>query len=77
MPRRPVHEVRYGLIVARVWQKKRTSELCYAVTVTRLFRNGSEWKQSTRFAPSDLQLVRHALDQAHTWILQHREAERS
>lgn len=71
MPRSAAHEVRYGLIVARVWRKQRQSQTRYVVTVTRLFRNGTDWKQSSRFSPEDLQTVRHALDQAHTWILQH------
>ena len=77
MPRRPLHEIRYGLIVARVWQKKCKWGPRYVVTVTRLFRNGSDWKQSTRFGLNDLQLVRQAIDKAHTWILQNTEAERS
>jgi hypothetical protein len=71
MPRLAAHEVRYGLIVAHVWRKQRQSKTRYVVTVTRLFRNGTDWKQSSRFNPEDLQTVRHALDQAHTWILQH------
>ncbi len=69
MARRPVYEIRRSLIVARVWRKKQGTVVRHVVTVARLFRNGTEWKQSTRFSPDDLPLVRHVLDKAHTWIL--------
>ena len=71
MPRQPTHEIRYGLIVARIWRRQRKSQTRYVVTVTRLFRNGTDWKQSSRFGPDDLQTACFALDKAHTWILQH------
>lgn len=71
MPRQPTHEIRYGLIVARIWRRQRKSQTRYVVTVTRLFRNGTDWKQSSRFGPDDLQTVCFTLDKAHTWILQH------
>ena len=67
---KPVHEIRRGLITARVWRKKTRQGLRHSVTVVRLFRDGDLWKQSTRFGPGDLPLVRHVLDLAHTWILQ-------
>lgn len=70
MARRPIYEIRRSLIVARVWRKKQGTAIRHVVTVTRLFRNGTEWKQSTRFSPNDLPLVRYVLDKAHTWILQ-------
>lgn len=40
MPRKPIHEVRRGLIKARVWQKRTRAGLRHTVTVNRLFRNG-------------------------------------
>ena len=73
MPRPPTHEIRYGLILARIWRQQRKTQTRYVVTVTRLFRNGSDWKHSTRFGPDDLPTIRFALDKAHTWILQHAE----
>lgn len=70
MPRKPAFEVRYGFIVVRVWQQKRRQDQRFVVTSSRLFRNGSDWKESSRFSANDLPFVRHALDKAHNWILQ-------
>ena len=71
MPRKPIHEVRRGLIKVRVWQKRTRSGLRHTVTVTRLFRNGDVWKESSRFGRDDIPLVRLVLDEAHTWIHRH------
>ena len=71
MPRRPVHEVRRGLIRVRIWQKRARSGVRHTVTVTRLFRNGDTWKESTRFGRDDIPLLRLVLDEAHTWIYLH------
>ena len=71
MARQPVLEIRCRLIKARIWRKKTRSGTRHSVAVVRLFKNGSEWKESSRLDRDDLQLVAHLLDQAHTWILQH------
>ena len=69
MARQPVHVVRLGLIKASVWRNRRNAGDRYSITVVRLFKNGSTWKQSTRFGRDDLPVVRLALDEAHTWML--------
>ncbi len=68
MPRKPIHEIRRGLIKARVWQKRTRSGLRFTVTLSRMFRNGDVWKESTRFGRDDIPLIRLVLDEAHTWI---------
>jgi hypothetical protein len=65
---RPVHEIRIGLIKARIWRKHTRSGKRHNVSVVRLYRNGDVWKESTRFGRDDLPLVRLVLDHAHTWI---------
>jgi hypothetical protein len=77
MPRPPVHEVRRGLIKVRVWRKRTRSGLRHTVAVSRLFRNGDVWKESSRFGRDDIPLLRLALDEAYTWIFrqsQHSES---
>jgi hypothetical protein len=69
--RQPVLEIRRGLIKLRIWRRKTRSGTRHSVTVVRLFKNGSEWKESSRFDRDDLLLVAHMLDRAHTWIIQH------
>ena len=73
----PTHEIRRGLIKVRIWRKKTRSGLRHSVAVTRLFRNGDTWKESTRFGRDDIPLMRLALDEAHTWIYQQRQARNS
>jgi hypothetical protein len=64
----PVHEIRRGLIKARIWRRRTRSGMRHSISVTRLFRNGDTWKESTRFGRDDLPLAIHVLDLAHSWI---------
>lgn len=73
MAKPPVHEVRRGLIKVRIWKKRTRNRMRHTITVTRLFRNGDLWKESTRFGRDDIPVLRVALDAAHTWIFRHRE----
>lgn len=70
---RPIHEIRYGLIKARIWRKRTRSGIRHIVSVVRLYRNGDVWKESTRFGRDDLPLVALVLDHAHTWIFQNND----
>ena len=66
---KPVFEIRRGLIKVRIWQRKTKNGVRFSLTVVRLFRNGDQWKESTRLGRDDIPLVRLLLDKAHTWIL--------
>lgn len=70
MAAKPVFELRRGLIKVRVFRKQTKLMLRHTVTVTRLFRNGDVWKESSRFGRNDIPLVRLLVDEAHTWIFQ-------
>jgi len=70
MSAEPVFEVRRGLIKVRVWRKRTKASLRHTVTVTRLYRNGDVWKESTRYGRDDIPLVRLVLDEAYAWIYQ-------
>ena len=65
----PVFEIRRGLIKVRIWQRKTKNGVRFSLTVVRLFRNGDQWKESTRLGRDDIPLVRLLLDRAHTWLL--------
>jgi len=65
----PVFEIRRGLIKVRIWQRKTKNGVRFSLTVVRLFRNGDQWKESTRLGRDNIPLVRLLLDKAHTWIL--------
>ncbi len=73
---RPVHEIRFGRVRAAIWQNETEIGTRHNVTVSRLYKDGDEWKDSTSFGRDDLPLVAKVCDQAHTWIFEH-AAERS
>jgi hypothetical protein len=77
MSRKPIHEVRYGLIRVRIWRKRTRVGMHHTISASRLFRNGDAWKESTRFGRDDIPLLRLAFDDAHTWIYAHAQSEKS
>ena len=77
MATRPIRELRVGLIKVRIWQKKTRNGVNHVITLARLFNNGDEWKESTRFGPEDVPLIRALLDEAHLWITKNRLSQKS
>lgn len=65
-----VHEIRRGLIKVQIRCKRTRQGKRHTIVVTRLFRNGDCWKESSRFGRDDIPLMRYLLDEAHTWIFQ-------
>lgn len=70
MPAKPALELRRGLIKVRVLRKGTKSGLRHSVRITRLFKDGDVWKESSCFGRDDIPLVRLVLDQAFIWIHQ-------
>jgi hypothetical protein len=66
---KPVLEVRRGLIKVRIWRRTSKQGKRYSLSIVRLFRNGDQWKESTRLGRDDIPLVRLVLDEAYTWML--------
>ena len=77
MNNRPVHVVRFGAIKAAVWLNQTASGPIHNVTLARSYKDGEEWRESGSFGPDDLLAAAKALDQAHTWIFEQRQRERS
>ena len=67
---RPVHEVRLGRIRAAIWENETQIGTRHNVTVSRLFKDGDDWRDTTSFGRDDLLLVAKAADLAHSWIIQ-------
>ena len=65
---RPVHEIRMGLIRAAIWANETKSGTRHNVTVSRLYMQDEEWRDSSSFGRDDLPLLREVLDQAWKWI---------
>ena len=65
---RPIHEVRFGAIKAAVWKNETPNGVRFGVTLTRLYRDGDQWKTSDSFGRDELLLVAKVADEAHSWI---------
>jgi len=77
MSNKPVHEIRLGRIKAAVWENETQNGAGqkvtrHNVTLTRLYKDGDTWKDSSSFGRDDLPLVAKVADQAHSWIFQQR-----
>jgi hypothetical protein len=68
---RPVHEVRMGRIRAAIWENETENGTRHNVTLSRLYKDGDDWKDSSSFGRDDLPLVAKVSDLAHTWIFEH------
>lgn len=65
----PVHEIRLGAIKAAIWANETKNGTRHNVTVSKLYKDDDEWKQTESFGRDDLLLVAKVVDQAHSWIL--------
>ena len=65
---KPVHEVRLGKIKAAIWANESERGIRYNVTVSRIYKDGDEWKSSESFGRDDIPLVIKALDRAHDFM---------
>ncbi|MCA9041923.1 MAG: hypothetical protein KDA65_16330 [Planctomycetaceae bacterium] len=66
--KRPVHEIRLGRIKAAIWENATDNGKRHNVTLTRLYKDGDHWKDTTSFGRDDLPLLCKVADQAHSWI---------
>tara|TARA_R110001592_G_scaffold153763_2_gene382518 strand:+ start:2130 stop:2396 length:267 start_codon:yes stop_codon:yes gene_type:complete len=65
---KPVEELRLGAIKAAIWQNEAKNGHRYNVRITRLYKDGDEWKTSDSFGRDELPMVAKIADMAHTWI---------
>lgn len=67
---KPVYEVRLGAIKATIWENETSAGKRCNVTLSRIYKDGEEWKQTDSFGRDDLQLLAKVVDLAHTFIFQ-------
>ncbi len=65
---RPVNEIRMGRIRAAIWENETQNGTRHNVTLSRIYKDGDVWKDSTSFGRDDLPLVMKVSDLAHSWI---------
>jgi len=68
--KRPTHEIKLGKIRAAIWaNESEKHNLWFNVTVTRLYKDNGDWKDTSSFGRDDLPIVNKAIDMAYGWIL--------
>lgn len=67
---KPAQELRSGAIRCTVWRNTSEKGDCYSVNITRSYKSGEEWKETTQFNRDDLPVVSKLCDLAFGWILQ-------
>ena len=75
MLKKPVHEVRLGRIKAAIWENETQNSTLHNVTLSRLYKDGDQWKDSTSFGRDDLPLVAKVADLCHIWIFQQKRED--
>lgn len=68
---RPVQEIRLGRIRAAIWENETQNGTRHNVTISRIYKDGDEWKDTGSFGRDDLLLVGKVMDRAHSWIFAH------
>lgn len=66
---RPIHDIRIGRIQCAIWENSTQNGVLHNVTVSRSYKDGNTWKESSSFSRDDLLVLAKVLDQAHTWIV--------
>lgn len=66
----PLHEIRLGRIRAAIWENETQNATRHNVTVSRFYKDGEEWKDSSSFGRDDSPLVAKVLDRCHSWIFE-------
>lgn len=67
--KKPVHEIRLGRIRAAIWANQSNgSGAWFNVTVSRLYKDGDTWKDTSAFRRDDLPIVSKVVDMAYAWI---------
>ena len=68
--RRPTHEIKLGKITAAIWaNESEDGKSWFNVTVSRLYKDNGDWKDSSSFGRDDLPIAGKTLDMALGWIL--------
>ena len=66
---KPMHEIRLGRIRAAIWANQTSEEVVwFNVTVSRLYKEGDVWKDTSSFRRDDLPVVTKVVDLAYAWI---------
>jgi hypothetical protein len=67
--KKPAHEIRLGRIRAAIWANETENrQVWFNVTVSRLYKDGDQWKDTATYRRDDLPIVAKVVDMAYAWI---------
>ena len=69
--------IKCGLIKATVQMRFTKGQTRFSLSLVRLYLDGDCWKESKRFGPDDIPVMRLVLDKAYAWIWIQRQAQQS
>jgi len=70
---KPAHEVRLGSIKATIWANQTEQGNRYFVNVSRIYKDGEQWKKTDSFGVDDLLPLAQVVASAGLWITEHQE----
>jgi hypothetical protein len=66
---RPIHEIKLGRIRASIWTNESyRQDVWFNVSISRVYRDGDQWRTAASFGRDDLPLVAKAAEMAYAWI---------
>ena len=71
------HVIKCGLIKATVQMRFTKGQIRFSLSLVRLYLDGDCWKESKRFGPDDIPVMRLVLDKAYAWIWIQRQAQQN
>lgn len=73
---KPAHQIKLGNIRAAIWiNEGKESTPWFSVTLSRLYKDGDDWKDTTSLRRDDLPVASKILDMAYQWIWFRMETE--
>jgi len=65
---KPAGEIRLGAIKATIWRNETETGARFNTVVSRIYRDGEQWKSTDSFGRDDLLLLAKVANEAHSWI---------
>ncbi len=67
---KPAHKIQHRGIAVTVWKNEGKNGTFHSVTLSRRYKQGEEWKDSSSYDEDDLLLLGELTKEAHAWIRQ-------
>ena len=74
----PVHEFRVGGVKAVIWKNQTRNGVMFSTSLVRIYKDAEDqWQETHSLGRDDLLAASKVLDQAHSYIIEEEQAERS